>query len=214
MLSYLLSKYIWGSREQQRQRTALGMLCDEMGLSLVESSGLRPDRAVGKVNEWYLSVNYHQVFIGFGGAQNLTQFAVYYDQPREFNFMIGYGRSVLDPKRRRLSFQTAGSEIENHYYMKTNDESTFRQFLGHTSSRDLLRSKVPVRLLAGEDKGMGHSEFSYHVTSFIYDPEVLKSIVENLLGTVDHMRDIGLAEAASASWLEQNIFDVIKKGEE
>ena len=49
MVSYFLSKYIWGSGEQKRQRTALSALCDEMGLNLVKARGLRPDRVIGAV---------------------------------------------------------------------------------------------------------------------------------------------------------------------
>ena len=214
MISYFLSKYIWGSREQQRQRAALGALCDETGLSLVESNGLKPDRVLGEVNGWYLSVNYHQVFFGLGGGQNLTQIAVYYAQTMDFDFMISYGRSMRDTKMKRLAFQTVGPEIENNYFMKTSDESKFLEFLGHNSSRDLLRSKIPVRLAVGEDKGMGHSELYYHATSFIYDPQMLKSMVENLVATADHMRNIGLAQPARTGWVEQNIFEVIEKGKE
>ena len=210
MVSYFLSKYVWGSGEQKRQREALSALCDELSLNLEEARGLKPDRVFGEVSGWYFSVAYHQVFIGLGGAQNLTQFAAYYSQPTDFTFAINYGRSMRDPKRKRLAFQTIGPEIENNYYMKTNDESTLRQFLGHASSRDLLRPKVPVKLLCGENRGMGHSELYYHVTNFIYDPKMLKSIIENLVDTLNHMRQIGLAKAASATWLEQKMFEPIE----
>ena len=212
MVSYFLSKYIWGSGEQQRQRTALSALCDEMGLSLVKARGLRPDRVIGVVNGWYVSISYYQVFIGFGGAQNLTQFAAYYAQPIDFNFIINYGWSLLDRKRKRFVYQTEGPEIENNYYIKTNDESKFGQFLRHSAWRELLRSKAPVRLVGGANRGLGHSELYYHVTNFIYDPQKLKSIIEDLVDTLDHMQKIGFAEAAGDRWLEQNIFAPIEKG--
>ena len=194
MVSYFLSKYVWGSGEQQRQRTALSALCDEMGLNLVRARGLKPDYVIGVVNGWFVSVGYHQVFIGIGGAQNLTQFTAYYAQPIDFNFIINHGRSWRHPKRKRLAFQTSGPEIENNYYMQTNDESVFRQFLGHTSWRELLRSKVPVSLRVGGNKGSDQSELYYHVTTFVYEPQMLKSYLENLVDTLDYMRKIGLAE--------------------
>ena len=212
MVSYFLSRYIWGSGEQQRQRTALSALCDELGLNLVRSRGLKPDRVIGRVNGWYVSVSYYQVFIGFGGAQNLTQFSVYYAQPIEFNFIINYGRYWREPKRKRLAFQTGGPEIENNYYMKTNDESKFQQFVGHASWRNLLRSSVPVRLVCGANMRLGHSELYYHVTNFVYDPQKLKSVIGDLVETLDHMQKIGFAEAAGDWWLERNIFEVIEKG--
>ena len=214
MVSYLLSKYLWGSGEQQRQRTALSALCDEMGLDLVKARGLRPDRVIGMVNGWYVSVGYYQVFVGLGGSKNLTRFTAYYAQPIDFSFNINYGRSMLDPKKKRLAFQTGGPEIENNYYMKTNDESKFRQFLGHTSWRELLRSKVPVRLLGGEYKSLGHSELYYHVSSFVYDTQQLKSIIENLVETITHMQKIGFAEPVGGEWLEQNIFVPVEKGKD
>ena len=214
MVSYFLSKYIWGSAEQQRQRTALIALSDELGLNLVKARGLRPDRVLGVVNGWYVSVSYYQVFIGFGGVQNFTQFSAYYAQSIDFDFIIKYGRSLLESKRKRFVYQTEGPEIENNYYMKTNDESKFGQFLRHASWRELLQSKVPVRLVGGTNMGLGHSELYYHSTSFVYDPQMLKSIIEYLVDTLDHMQKIGFAEAAGDKWLEQNIFDLIEKGKD
>ena len=173
-----------------------------------------PDRVIGVVNGWYVSVSYYQVFIGLKGAQNFTQFAAYYAQPIDFNFIIQYGWSLFDRKQKRFVFQTGGTEIENNYYMKTNDESKFGQFLRHSAWRELLQSKAPVRLVGGANRGLGHSELYYHVTNFIYDSQKLKSIIEDLVDTLDHMQKIGFAEAAGDKWLEKNIFEPIEKGKE
>ena len=198
MVSYFLSKYVWGSGEQERQRRALSGLCEELGLSLVESTRLKPDLIVGEFKGWPVSVDYHQVFIGLGGAQNLTRFTVYYWLPVDFRFIIHHGRTWRHPKRKRLAFQSSGSDMENNYHMDTNDESLFRQFLGHESSRELLRSRTPVRLQGGENNGDGYSRLNYHVTNFLYETQALKSNMKSLVDVINHMRDIGLAQAVDA----------------
>ena len=198
MVSYFLSKYVWGSGEQERQRRALSGLCEELGLSLVESKGLKPDLIVGEFKGWPVSVDYHQVFIGLGGAQNLTRFTVYYWLPVDFRFIIRHGRTWRHPKRKRLAFQSSGSAMENNYHMDTNDESLFRQFLGHESSRELLRSRTPIRLQGGKNNGAGYSRLDYHVTNFLYETQALKSNMKSLVDVINHMRDIGLAQAVDA----------------
>lgn len=198
MVSYLLSKYVWGSREQERQRGALSGLCEELGLNLVKAKGLKPDQVVGEFKGWPVSVDYHQVFIGLGGAQNLTRFTVYYGLPVDFRFIINHGRTWRHPKRKRLAFQTSGSDMENNYHMDTNDESLFRQFLGHGASRELLRSRMPVRLQGGEHNGDRHSRLDYHVTNFLYETQALKTNLEKLVDVINHMRDVGLAQAVDA----------------
>ena len=199
MFSYFLSKYVWGSNELERQRGALSGLCEELGLSLVESKGLKPDQVVGKVKSWPVSVDYHQIFIGLGGAQNLTRFTVYYGLTVDFRFIINHGRNWRHPKRKRLAFQTSGSDMENNYHMDTNDEPLFQQLLGSESSRELLRSRVPVRIQGGESYGDGHSRLDYHVANFLYETQALKTNLENLVEVINHMRDIGLSQAVGTS---------------
>lgn len=187
-------------------------LCDEMGLSLVKARGSRPDRAMGEVNGWYVSVSYHEVFLGFGNAQNLTEFSVFYAQPTEFNFIIKYGRSLTESKRKRFVYQREGPEIENNYYLKTSDEADFGKFLKQRSWRNLFASRVPVRLMCGEDKGLGHSELYYHSTSFVYESQKLKTILESMVLLIDHMREIGFADLAGDEWLHQNVLGPIEYG--
>ena len=167
---------------------------------------------MGEVNGWYVSVSYHEVFLGFGNAQNLTEFAVYYAQPTDFNFIIKFGRSLTESKRKRFVYQKEGPEIKNNYYMNTSDEAKFGQVLKQRAWRNLLASRVPVRLMCGEDKGLGHSELYFHSTSFIYETEKLKTILESMVQITDHMREIGFAELAGDEWLQQNVLGPIDNG--
>ena len=223
------------TKEQDRQQhTALRALCDELGLNVVKRRWYQCACVMGEVNGWYVSVQY---LLAHGGGylenRHLTVFSAYYAQPTDFRFNIQYrhfqlgeGLNWLD---RRARVQTESPEIDFNYISKTNDELKFRLLLEHQSWCHLFGSGAPVQLVSGAHNGlssptrlaptapstgMGHSHLYYNVGKFVYDRQRLKSIIESLVDTLDHMQKIGVAEKAYGSWLEHNILEPIEKGKD
>ena len=59
--------------------------------------------------------------------------------------------------------------------------------------------------------GLGNSELYYHTKRTVVDPQILKSTIEYLFESLEHMRKIGVAEAAYGKWLEENMLKPIEK---
>ncbi|NBG88841.1 DUF3137 domain-containing protein [Isachenkonia alkalipeptolytica] len=154
----------------KNRKEAWHKVVEEMGFQLVEGGLFKPDKMIGNLHNWTITLDTYTVSTGKSAA-TYTRIRAPYSAKDDFRFKI-YQKGIFSNIGKLLGSQDVEigiPSLDENFIIQGNDEAKMKTLFTHESIQKIIEGQDRIRLEVKEDDGFMGTKFPEGVKQLYFE---------------------------------------------